>query len=502
MQQRYDVVLVGAGIMSATLASMLHQLAPDWSIGLIERLDAPALESTAPFANAGTGHSALCELNYTPECDGVIDIKKALRVNEQFQLSRQYWSALVESGRISEPSTFINTVPHMSFVRGDDNVAFLRKRWEALHTNPLFEGMEFSDDRAQFADWVPLMDAGRSQDERLAVTRATAGTDVDFGSLTRQLFAMCDDQVDATYNTEVTGLTRDVRARSAHGSAAFGWTPDGWVVNLRDMRSGMTSTIHARRVFVGAGGGALHLLQTSGIPELRGYGGFPISGQFLQCHNPEVVSQHHAKVYGLAEVGAPPMSVPHLDMRTVDGEHSLMFGPYAGFSPKFMMAGSWGDLPGSLRFHNIGTLLGVGVKNLDLVKYLVTELAATRAHRLATLRKFYPEARDEDWTLIVAGQRVQVMKKRHGKAILQFGTEVVASADGSLSGLLGASPGASTAVSIMLGLLKRCFKEEYASWLPQLQQLVPSVGHTLGEDADLARSTLHRTADILGLQAA
>ena len=214
-------------------------------------------------------------------------------------------------------------------------------------------------------------------------------------------------------------------------------------------------------MFVGAGGHALPLLQKSGIKEIRGFGGFPVSGQWLRTDNPEVVAKHHAKVYGKASVGAPPMSVPHLDTRVVDGTASLLFGPYAGFTPKFLKTGSWFDLFVSIRWHNLVPMLQVAVRNLDLVKYLVGELLASRSAKLDSLREFYPNADGDDWYQLTAGQRVQIIKNIPGKGgTLQFGTEVVAAADGSIAGLLGASPGASTAAPIMLDLIERCFPEK------------------------------------------
>lgn len=482
--QRYDVLLVGAGVMSATLVSMLRVLEPGWKIALVERLDHVAGESSDAFSNAGTGHSALCELNYTPEKNGEIDIAKALAVNGQFQISRQYWTSLVKSGVISDPAGFINPVPHMSFVRGEQQINFLHKRWEALKDHPFFQGMEFSDSREQFKQWLPLMDVGRDPAQKLAVTRAAAGSDVDFGALTRILFASAEGMIDKYFSTEVSKLSR---------------RDTGWVASIRDMATGQEDVLSADRVFVGAGGGALHLLQSARIPEIKGFGGFPISGQFLHCTNPEVVSQHNAKVYGLAAVGAPPMSVPHLDTRHIGGETSLLFGPYAGFSPKFLKSGSMFDLPASIRPGNIGTMLGVGAKNLDLVKYLVSEVSASRDKRMAALREFYPQAKDEDWSLIVAGQRVQVMKKVRGKASLQFGTELVASHDGSIAGLLGASPGASTAVPIMLNVLKTCYSDRYPKWRTKLKKMVPTIGRNLATESRLAKSTMKRTATALGL---
>ncbi|MDN4614296.1 malate:quinone oxidoreductase [Leifsonia sp. F6_8S_P_1B] len=483
-----DVVLIGGGIMSATLGSLIQRVQPDWSIRIYERLGAVAQESSNPWNNAGTGHAALCELNYMPEAsDGSVDPAKAISINEQFQLSRQYWASLVAAGDLPEPNSFINPTPHMTFVRGRDNVRYLRKRFEALKEQPLFEDMEYSEDPAVIGEWTPLLTKKRNAKQRIAATRSTSGTDVDFGALTRSLV---DNLVERGAELALNHQVRSIKR-----------TKDGlWRLKVMHEVGKNQSEVTARFVFVGAGGGALHLLQKSGIPEINGFGGFPISGQFLRTTNPKIVAQHQAKVYGKAAVGAPPMSVPHLDTRVVDGETSLLFGPYAGFSPKFLKTGSWFDLPGSVRAGNLGPMLAVARDNFDLIKYLVGELLANRAKKLRALQEFMPTAKSEDWELITAGQRVQVMKKDAKKGgVLQFGTEVVAAEDGSIAGLLGASPGASTAVPIMLDLLKRCFPDRYDGWVPTLKGLIPTMGTTLNDRPEEARRVLAETADTLGL---
>ncbi|TPW73464.1 malate:quinone oxidoreductase [Schumannella sp. 10F1B-5-1] len=489
MSKPIDVVLIGGGIMSATLGTLLQRLEPGWSIEIFESLGDIAQESSNPWNNAGTGHSALCELNYTPEKNGQIDVSKAIEVNEQFQVSRQFWSYLVDEGALPDPKAFINEVPHMSFVWGEKNVDYLRRRYEALKDHPLFAGMEFSEDARTIRSWTPLLIPGRAKSEPIAATRIAAGTDVDFGALTRALIgAMTERGAKLKTDHRVVGLKR---------------TKDGlWKIRIRHEVGGTHLEVTARFVFVGAGGGALNLLQKSRIPEIKGYGGFPISGEFLRTDNPEVVAKHQAKVYGKASVGAPPMSVPHLDTRVVNGQASLLFGPYAGFSTKYLKKGSLLDLFQALRPHNLGTFIGAGLGNLDLVKYLVTEVFATRAKKMRALREFAPTAVDADWRLITAGQRVQVMKKgADGKAVIQFGTEVVSAADGSIAGLLGASPGASTAVPIMLTLAEKCFPDKIAEWTPKLTEMVPSFGGTVGDTAATAKKTLARTAKALQIQA-
>ncbi len=475
--------------MSATLGSMLKQLEPEWSVTILERLGDVALESSNPWNNAGTGHSALCELNYSPEkADGTIDISNAVKVNEQFQVSRQFWSFLVQEGLLPEPERFINSVPHMSFVWGEENVAYLKKRYEALKDHPLFAGLEYSEDASVIRGWAPLLIPGRKKDQPIAATRIVAGTDVDFGALTRLL---------------LDGLVRQgAKIRLEHTVTGLKKRRDGnWEITARHEIGGTHVKMTARFVFVGAGGAALNLLQRSGIPEIRGYGGFPISGQFLRTDDPAIVTQHSAKVYGKASVGAPPMSVPHLDTRVVDGQASLLFGPYAGFSTKYLKTGSYADLFRALRWHNLGTFIGAGLSNLGLVRYLVSEVFASRNAKHKALQEFAPKAKKGDWRLITAGQRVQIMKRgSDGKAAIQFGTEVVASADGTIAGLLGASPGASTAVPIMLDVLKTCFPDRIDGWKPELTRMVPSYGGHLADSKAAAKKSLATTAKALHIQ--
>lgn len=487
MTETVDVVLIGGGIMSATLGTLLHELQPEWKIVAFERLSEVAQESSNPWNNAGTGHAALCELNYMPQGDGPLDPAKAVSINEQFQQSRQFWSSLVDRGVLDAPSTFINATPHMTFVRGEKDVAYLKARYEVLKKQPLFAGIEYSEDSRVINKWAPLLMQQRRKGEPFAATRVPAGTDVDFGALTHQLFDhLTDSGVTLRTNHEVRSLKKQ---------------KDGtWLVKYRNRIGHTPNEIKARFVFVGAGGWALKLLQNAGIPEIKGYGVFPIGGQFLKTTNPQVVAQHKAKVYSQASVGAPPMSVPHLDTRVVDGEASLMFGPFATFSPKFLKNGSMLDIVSQVRTHNLLPMLQVAVKNPDLITYLVGELLKNHAKKVDSLRTFMPTAKDEDWTLIDAGQRAQVMKKDPKKGgVLQFGTEVVAASDGSIAGLLGASPGASTAVPIMLSLLKSCFPEEYPGWESELRTLIPTFGEQLNTNAALAEESTAATAATLGI---
>lgn len=462
-----DVVLIGAGIMSATLGTLLSHLDPSLRIVAFERLDRAAAESSDAWNNAGTGHAGYCELNYTPRAaDGTVDCAKALHIAAQFRQSRELWDALVARGQLPEAKSFVRDVPHLSFVEGEAGVAFLRTRARQLVESPLFRELEYSEDPAQIAAWIPLVMEGRRRDVPVAATRMACGTDVNFGALTRSMFARLAAR-------EALMLHLDTEVRDLHRDG------DRWQIDVRDLASGDERTVRARFVFIGAGGYSLSLLEKSGIPEAQGYGAFPVSGQWLRCTNRDVIARHHAKVYGLAEVGAPPMSVPHLDTRWILGGQELLFGPYAGFTTKFLKEGSWLDLLRSIGIHNVRFMMDAGIENLDLTRYLVGQAMLSVEERVSLLRNYCPTARDDDWEVQIAGLRVQIIKSDgRGGGELKFGTEVVTSADGSIAALLGASPGASTAVSIMLELLQRCFPGRWASdqWRGRLAALLPSLG--------------------------
>ncbi len=488
-----DVLLVGAGAMSSTLAMILKQLDPDLKICVVERLKSVAKESTDGWNNAGTGHAAYCELNYTPENDnGDVDISKALSINASFELSLQFWTHLVKNQVLPTPSEFINRTPHRSFVWGEKNVAFLRKRFELMSAHHLFAGMEYSENHEQLKEWMPLIMNGRDDKEPVAATNMPRGSDVDFGSLARYMmeYLQGQDDFELLLNHNVEDLKKS--------------SNDGWSVSVKDRESGKESRIKAKFVFLGAGGGALPLLQKSGIPESKGYGGFPVSGQWLVCEDADVAEQHYAKVYGKAAIGAPPMSVPHLDTRVINGKKALLFGPFAGFTTKFLKKGSIMDLPASIKGNNLKPIVSVGMNNMDLTRYLISEVFQSNRSRMNSLREYFPEAKDENWSLASAGQRVQIIKKdENGRGTLEFGTEIVASEDGTIASLLGASPGASTAVQAMLDVIEICFSDrlETCGWKEKLKTMIPSYGESLIDDAKLLQAVRKDTLQVLNLNA-
>lgn len=481
-------VLIGAGIMSATLGIFLNKLFPHIKLSIYERLDTVAAESSDPWNNAGTGHSAFCELNYTPVVNNKIDISKALDIAHQFEISKQLWAYLKEKACLSFEFPFICQTPHMSFVWGDENIAFLKQRHQAMTANAIFQDMLYSTDYEQIMDWIPLIMTGRDKSIPVAVTKMDAGTDVNFGMIARGM---------------ISHLQHDdnVNLYLGHNIHDFTHLSDGrWEIDIEDRESGEHDTIQADHVFIGAGGGTLPLLEKANIDEVHGYGGFPVSGHFLKCVNNEVIQQHNAKVYGMPPVGSPPMSVPHLDTRSIEGENTLFFGPYAGFTTKFLKSGSYLDLPLSIESHNVWPVLSAGINNAELTKYLIKQVIQTPEDRFDDLLVYFPGAKFEDWELTTAGQRVQVIKKDEKEGgVLKFGTEIVSSIDKSMCGLLGASPGASTSVSIMLEVLKRMFPDEMANtkYQKMIKEIIPSYGDSLIKNGKLCLATRERTNKIL-----
>lgn len=488
--QPKDVILIGAGILSTTFGSFLKNIEPDWNIKLFERLEQPAIESSNEKNNAGTGHAALCELNYTVEQeDGSIDVERAKEINEQFEISKQFWSYLVKSKAIENPQEFIRPLPHISFVMGIRNVDFLKRRYDALKSLPMFEGLTYTEDHKVLAEWMPLMMKGRNSNEPLAASKIDEGTDVNFGELTRKLVK----NIEKHENAQVHFRHEVVDFKQLSNSK--------WEVKVRNLETGKVETHVADYIFIGAGGHAIPLLQKTKIPESRHLGGFPISGAFLVCNNPKVVSEHNAKVYGKEPPGTPPMTVPHLDRRYIQGKESLLFGPFAAIGPKFLKNGSNLDLFKSINTSNVVTMLSSGVKNLSLVKYSIQQVLQRKEDRMKELRRFVPGAKDEDWDIHIAGKRVQVIKdtEEHGRGFIQFGTEVVNSEDHTVIALLGESPGASTSVSVALEVIEKNFPQYMDKWESKIKEIIPSYGESLIEDTALLKKTRKQTAEALEL---
>ena len=486
-----DVVLIGAGIMSATLGTFLKELEPALDVVMFETLHDCALESSDTWNNAGTGHAGNCEIYFTPQrSDGSVDISRALGVNTEFDISRELWSHLVTTGAIPDARAFLQPCPHMSFVWGEENVAFLSQRYKEMSAHHCFYGMQYSEDHGEIAQWVPLVMERRDEDQPVAATRMVTGTEVDYGALTHLLVSQLEVQsgFSVHYKHKVVDLDR---------------LDDGrWGVKVQDLGTGDERTVSAKFVFVGAGGGSLELLHKSKIPEGHDYGGFPVGGIWLRCDVDEVSARHHAKVYGKAPEGAPALTVPHLDERIINGKRSLLFGPYAGFSTKFLKHGSYSDLFRSIEPGDVRPLLAVARHSWEFEEYLIGQVLQTASHQFEMLTQFFPEAQRSDWREAVAGQRVEIIKPdpQHTGA-LEFGTELVASADDSIAVLLGASPGASTAAAIAVQVLEKCFKNELAGdWLDRMQTIVPTYGIDLAQDAAACRHSRARTAAVLRLE--
>lgn len=489
IEEHYDLVCVGGGIMSATLALMLKLIDKDQKILILERLDGVAQESTAAWNNAGTGHSAFCELNYTPQKDdGSIDVTKALSIISQFEKSKQFFSYLIEKGFIDSPRDFINPIPHHSFVEGEENISFLKKRVIAMQQHTAFEDIKFSDDFDTLKEWLPLMMHDRDSSEKIAASRMELGTGINFEALTKHYYSILEEEFDTPVHT--MHEVEDVDPTNENE----------WFVKVKNLKTKKNTHTDATHIFIGAGGGALPLLQKVEIDEKEGYGGFPIAGAWLICNNPDIIEEHHAKVYGKPEVGSPPMSMPHLDSRYIDGKKELLFGPFASFSTKFLQHGSYSDLFKSIKWDNIPALWGVFWHNLPLTKYLLDQVSMTQKTRIKELRVFVKNAKTEDWDFKVAGQRVQIIKRDQEEGgVLEFGTEVIHSKDGRITALLGASPGASVAVDIMLDVLHFAYPEKFKTiaWQNRLSELVPFWNKNIEENKEEFKAQRLRSSQTL-----
>ena len=480
-----DVLIVGAGIMGVTLASILKEVDSNLRVDIVEALNKPALESSRAFNNAGTGHAGYCELNYTPLLsNNKIDIQKAIQINTGFEISLQYWSYLTKKYRVFSPKKFIKRVPHISLVNSDKNIAYLKKRYFALKKNPLFKTIEFSSNFKTIEKWIPLF-KGKKSVKKYAATKVEMGTDVNFGEITYQLISILKTK-------------KNFRLRTKHKLTDIKENNDGtWSVKLNGNKK-----INANFIFIASGGDSLKILQKTKVHEQSGYAGFPVNGQWLICKNPKVVAMHKAKVYGKAEIGSPPMSAPHLDLRVIDGKDILMFGPFASFTSKFLISGSFFDLIGSIKFHNLKTLLMVFIKEWPLVIYLIKQSFKNHRSRMNDLKKFYPEANSKDWQLEKAGIRVQIMKQDRKKVPkLEFGTEIIFSQKNNLAALLGASPGASISVKSMIEVAERCLlnKNKSDDWKKKIKKMIPSYGIDLNKNPSLLRKIRSRNQKTLGI---
>ena len=482
----YDAVLVGAGIMSGTLALLLAEVLPDIKILIIEKLNSPGSESTGAFNNAGTGHAANCELNYTPiDEKGNIIIDKALSINRSFENSMSLWASLYAAGKI-DIKKFLKFIPHISFVSGKENISFLKKRYQAMANNPEFKDMEFTSSFGQISSWASLITKDRNPLNEIAATRVERGTDINFEALTKEYlsFVSKNKNVELRYKTELKDLKKIDQKQ--------------WELELS--LNGRKISVRTAFVFLGAGGKTINYLQKSKIPEANNYGGFPVSGKWLICEEKYLTEKHNAKVYGKADIGSPPMSVPHLDTRWIDGKRLLLFGPFAGFTTKFLKQGSYFDLFNSIKKNNIVSMLDVGFKNNDLINYLISQSLKNHNSRVDNLKNMMPSADPSNWYLKNAGQRVQIIKKTNKGGSLKFGTEIVNSSDGSLSALLGASPGASTAVSIMVKVLTRSclFLNDKINLQKKINDLIYQSQLTYESDKDFLINIKKRNNSILG----
>lgn len=438
-----NVIIIGAGIMGTTLATLAKELAPELDVTILERLDHAGAGNSWVFNNAGTGHEANCELNYTPVDEEVISVEKALKIHAQFNIAKQFWAHLIEKGAIKDPKSFINRTKHCTIV-SEASIEELRLRFKEMSAHHFFENMQFSEDFDEIKSWIPYLMEERPRDQKMAATVIETGTDVNFGALTEQMAAHAVQElgVKIEYGTHVKRVHRSPTGR--------------WLIEAE--QNGSPIQHRADVLFVGAGGGAFPLLKKSHLPFRSRFSGFPVGGRFLQAPiSEEQAEQYRAKTYGKAAVGAPPMSVPHLDLRVAEGQHYLLFGPFASFKPVLEKGRGFFDYLSSMRLHDIPGLLNVALEHFPLVKYLVSETFKGEKSMFEELESFAPGmSRKFNWKAIEAGQRVQIIKDGD----LQMGTEILVSSDKTYGTLLGASPGASVSPEVML----RC-----------LEQLLPSI---------------------------
>ncbi|MBS3805687.1 MAG: malate:quinone oxidoreductase [Oleiphilaceae bacterium] len=441
-----NLIIIGAGIMGTTLATLAKEMDPDLEITILERLDGPGAGNSSAFWNAGTGHEANCELNYTPVDEEVISVEKALKIHAQFNVAKQFWAHLIETGAIKDPKTFINQTKHCTIV-SESAIEELRIRFREMSAHHFFEHMRYSEDFDEIKSWIPYVMEERPRSQKMAATVVETGTDVNFGALTEQMaaHAVNDLGVRIEYGTHVKRVHKSPTGR--------------WIVEA--VSKGTPVQHKADVLFVGAGGGAFPLLKKSHLPFRNRFAGFPVGGRFLQTPiSEEQAGQYRAKTYGKAKVGAPPMSVPHLDLRVVNGKHYLLFGPFASFKPRLERDRGFFDYVSSIRLHDIPSLLNVAMEHFPLVKYLVSETFKGEKSMLDELDDFAPGlSKKFDWKPVQAGQRVQIIKDGD----LQMGTEILVSRDKTYGTLLGASPGASVSPEVMLRCLEHLLPSVFSS---------------------------------------
>ena len=487
-----DCLIIGGGIMGLTLASLIKECNSSIKVDLYEKLQGVGLESSEALNNAGTGHAGYCELNYTPMGkDGKINIKKALEINSKYEITLQYWSYLSNKYKSFDPKNFIHRTPHISLVFGDDNIRFLKKRYLLLKKHHLFKSIIFSQNRKEISKWANLTMIGRGSHQKVAATIVKEGADIDFGAATNALLKTLKHKKDFEIhlNDEI------VKIKESKNNL--------WEVSVRNNISREMKKTFAKFIFIGAGGQAIRLLQKTGIHEQKGYGGFPVSGQWLVCSNQNIVSQHNAKVYGMAPSGSPPMSVPHFDLRIIKGKKTLLFGPYAGFTFKFLKTGSYLDLIKSLKLKNFFPMIYVLIHNWKFFNYLIRESFQSKHGRMKVLKDFYPEANDKDWSIRIAGQRVQIIKPNSLiRGELQFGTEIIISKNKKLAALLGASPGASVAVDSMITVIEQCFAKKLlnSKFKNKMKEMIPSYGQNLITNKKLLEKIRLSSLKTLGLK--